>query len=103
MGCRQRASLTELIRVVAVSDATTVSITPDLRRSAPGRGAHLHPTAECLDLAERRRAFVRALRVEGAVDTDLIRLLVEARGGTTASSSRSDQLSDDLTEVSARS
>jgi len=99
VGCRQRASLTELIRVVAVSDATTVSITPDLRRSAPGRGAHLHPTAECLDLAERRRAFVRALRVEGAVDTDLIRLLVEARGGTTASSSRSD----DLTEVSARS
>ena len=95
--------MTELIRVVAVSDATTVSITPDLRRSAPGRGAHLHPKAECLDLAERRRAFARALRVEGAVDTDLVRLLVEGRGGTTATSLPSDELSDDLTEVSARS
>jgi predicted RNA-binding protein YlxR (DUF448 family) len=78
-------SVTELIRLVVVVDhfgATTgdteVLLTPDLRRSAPGRGAHLHPTTACLDLAERRRAFGRALRVEGGVDTRLVRRLVEA-------------------------
>jgi len=78
-------SVTELIRLVVVVDhtgATTgdteVLLTPDLRRSAPGRGAHLHPTTACLDLAERRRAFGRALRVEGGVDTRVVRRLVEA-------------------------
>ena len=35
---------------------------PDLKGSAPGRGAHLHPTLECFELAERKRAFARALR-----------------------------------------
>lgn len=35
---------------------------PDPTGSAPGRGAHLHPTDACLARAERSRAFVRALR-----------------------------------------
>ena len=70
--------MTELIRLVVVVDDTAVVLTPDLRRSAPGRGAHLHPTTACLDLAERRRAFGRAFKVEGAVDGGLVRTLVEA-------------------------
>ena len=37
-------------------------VVPDPRGTAPGRGAHLHPTAACFALAERRRAFARALR-----------------------------------------
>ncbi len=37
-------------------------VRPDPDGSAPGRGAHLHPTTECYDLAVRRRAFARALR-----------------------------------------
>ena len=78
VGCRVRASVTELIRVVAVRDATPVALAADLRRSAPGRGAHLHPTTACLDLAERRRAFGRALRVEGPVDAAAVRRMVEA-------------------------
>lgn len=40
-------------------------VMPDLKGTAHGRGAHLHPTAECLALAERRRAFARALRYPG--------------------------------------
>ena len=80
VGCRERASATELIRVVAVGAGTPAWVlTPDPRRSAPGRGAHLHPTTACLDLAERRRAFGRALRVEGAVDAVLVRQVLEAR------------------------
>ncbi len=37
-------------------------VAPDPAGSAPGRGAHLHPTDTCLARAERSRAFVRALR-----------------------------------------
>lgn len=38
-------------------------VRPDPDGTAPGRGAHLHPTTECYDLAVRRNAFARALRV----------------------------------------
>ena len=39
------------------------AVVPDPTGTLPGRGAHLHPTAECYDLAVRRKAFGRALRV----------------------------------------
>ncbi len=72
IGCRERAPQTTLVRFVAVrADATTV-VTPDPRRTMPGRGAHVHPDPACLDLARRRKAFGRALRVEGPLDLDLI-------------------------------
>jgi len=70
-------SLTELIRIVAVGDNTATVLAPDLRGGAPGRGAHLHPSTACLELAERRRAFVRALRLEAPASTDLVRRVVE--------------------------
>jgi uncharacterized protein len=35
----------------------------------PGRGAWLHPTTECINKALQRKAFGRALRVSGALDT----------------------------------
>jgi predicted RNA-binding protein YlxR (DUF448 family) len=41
---------------------TSWTVVPDPRGTAPGRGAHLHPTLECFELAERKRAFARALR-----------------------------------------
>ncbi|WP_432892382.1 YlxR family protein [Kribbella sp. CA-245084] len=43
-------------------------VLPDPGRRAPGRGAHLHPTAECFELAVRRKAFPRAFRVLGPLD-----------------------------------
>jgi predicted RNA-binding protein YlxR (DUF448 family) len=52
--------------VVAGSDAhgreRSWAVVPDPGGTAPGRGAHLHPTLECFELAERKRAFARALR-----------------------------------------
>jgi len=39
------------------------AVVPDPGRRAPGRGAHVHPDPACLDLAVRRKAFPRALRV----------------------------------------
>lgn len=63
VGCRKRAAKRELLRVTVGSDADGhPAVTPDPRGTAPGRGAHLHPTIECYDLAVRRKAFARALR-----------------------------------------
>ena len=65
LGCRQRAARHELLRVVATDQGSGLTVVPDPGRRLPGRGASLHPTPECLALAIRRRAFSRALRVEG--------------------------------------
>ena len=43
------------------------AVLPDPTGTAPGRGAHLHPSTECYDLAVRRKAFPRALRCEGGI------------------------------------
>ncbi|WP_347346295.1 YlxR family protein [Microbacterium sp.] len=68
VGCRARAPRSTLLRVV-VRDALLV---PDERASLPGRGAWVHDTTECVDAAIRRRAFGRALRVPGPLDTQTI-------------------------------
>ncbi|WP_460853392.1 YlxR family protein [Nocardioides montaniterrae] len=68
IGCRRRAAKSELLRVTVGSDPKTGQpvVVPDANATAPGRGAHLHPTTACYDLAVRRKAFARALRVTGA-------------------------------------
>jgi uncharacterized protein len=72
VGCRERVPAGQLLRVVARDGA----VVPDSGRPQPGRGAHLHPSADCLDLAERRRAFPRALRVPAPLDVSALRALV---------------------------
>ena len=68
IGCRKRAAKRELLRVTAGSDSHgRPAVVPDPTATAPGRGAHLHPTSECYDLAVRRKAFPRALRLEGGL------------------------------------
>lgn len=69
VGCRVRAEAGELLRVVLVDG----DLAFDLRRRAAGRGAWLHPESDCLDKAERRRAFARALRVPGPLDNERLR------------------------------
>ena len=41
------------------------AVVPDPTATAPGRGAHVHPTRECYELAVRRKAFIRALFPKG--------------------------------------
>ena len=66
VGCRARAAKRELVRVTVGSDAHgRLVVVPDPLGTAPGRGAHLHPTAACYELAVRRKAFGRALRITG--------------------------------------
>ncbi|MFJ3307917.1 YlxR family protein [Streptomyces sp. NPDC086549] len=73
VGCRERSAKTELLRIVAIEDACV----PDPRGTLPGRGAYVHPALVCLDQAVRRRAFTRALRAPGALDTKALRQYVE--------------------------
>ena len=73
MGCRQRAAKKDLLRIVAIEDECV----PDHRGTLPGRGAYVHPALVCLDLAVRRRAFVRAFRARGPLDTAGLRQAVE--------------------------
>jgi len=63
----------DLLRIVMIEGECV----PDRRGTLPGRGAYVHPTPVCLDLAVRRRAFTRALRAPGALDTKALRLYVE--------------------------
>ena len=69
VGCRTRAPASELLRFVVTGAGDHLRLVPDPRRRLPGRGAHLHPDPACFALAERRRAFGRALRFTGVADT----------------------------------
>ncbi|WP_218123905.1 YlxR family protein [Quadrisphaera sp. DSM 44207] len=73
MGCRQRGDRSRLLRVVAAGVDGVVSAVPDPQARQPGRGAWVHADPACLDLAERRRAFSRALRQQGPVDASAVR------------------------------
>ena len=75
VGCRGRGARTELLRVVAVGDV----LVPDPRARLAGRGAWLHPVADCLDLAVRRRALPRALRVPGPLEVRAVREEIDRR------------------------
>jgi uncharacterized protein len=73
VGCRERAAKDDLLRIVAIEGECV----PDHRGTLPGRGAYVHPALVCLDLAVRRRAFPRALRAQGPLGTEALRLAVE--------------------------
>ncbi|HET8593856.1 MAG TPA: YlxR family protein [Intrasporangium sp.] len=74
MGCRRTDSWSALLRVVAdqAEDERptrgAIILRPDPGHRMRGRGAWLHPTPECFELAVRRKAFGRALRLQAPVD-----------------------------------
>jgi predicted RNA-binding protein YlxR (DUF448 family) len=63
IGCGERAAKPDLVRVVAAGD----ELVPDVTMRLPGRGAYLHPSLACLERAQRRKAFPRALRLPAAL------------------------------------
>ncbi|MCS5728444.1 YlxR family protein [Herbiconiux moechotypicola] len=73
VGCRARATRSSLLRVVArdrVPEGQVLVV--DETATLPGRGAWLHPSPECFQKAVTRRAFGRALRLDGALDTTTV-------------------------------
>ncbi|WP_425954431.1 YlxR family protein [Xylanimonas sp. McL0601] len=76
VGCRERDLRSALLRLVLVPDAAAGAsprVVVDERKALPGRGAWVHPSAACLDLAVRRRAVPRALRVTAPLDLAAVR------------------------------
>jgi predicted RNA-binding protein YlxR (DUF448 family) len=73
----------DLLRLAAVSDRPGVyAVSVDTAGNLPGRGAWLHPDPQCLDVALRRRAIGRALRITGSPDTTAVVEFISARQGT---------------------
>ena len=61
LGCRQMKPKPELVRVVRSPEG---SVSVDLRGKAPGRGAYVCPSTDCLKKALRSKALSRSLGVE---------------------------------------
>ena len=76
MGCRERKSKREMIRVVRGTDGT---VHLDFGGKAPGRGAYLCPNPECLKKAMKANSLGRALEIE-IPQTDYDALLREMEG-----------------------
>ncbi|GII99399.1 hypothetical protein Slu03_17770 [Sediminihabitans luteus] len=74
MGCRGTGERSVLLRAVLDrTDADDARLVVDVARSLPGRGAWVHPDLRCVDLAERRRAWSRALRGPSVIDAGAVR------------------------------
>ncbi|WP_146804592.1 YlxR family protein [Cellulomonas persica] len=73
VGCRATGLRSALLRVVAADGGTGAPVlVVDVDRAMPGRGAWLHPDPGCLELATRRRAFGRALRLQVPPDVSAV-------------------------------
>jgi uncharacterized protein len=71
VGCREQSGRAGLLRVVLIEGR----VVPDLRGTLPGRGAYVHLAQTCVGLAVRRRAFQRAFRVPGPLETEELQKL----------------------------
>ena len=72
LGCRERANKSDLLRLVW----TPLGLRPDVPQRELGRGAYLHPRADCLAQAARGWAVGRALKVDGVTAGDLERAVI---------------------------
>lgn len=74
VGCREQDEQHRLLRVVGVASVSGSpgAALPDPSRREPGRGAYVHPLPGCMQIAEHRKAFGRALRVGSNADTTAV-------------------------------
>ena len=59
VACRQEAGKGALVRIVRQPDGSAAL---DRTGLAQGRGAYLHPTQACLELARKRKTLERSLK-----------------------------------------
>ncbi|MGC4932638.1 YlxR family protein [Gordonia sp. DT30] len=100
IGCRHRAEAPALVRLVARQGADGSAIVVDLAKTMPGRGAWLHPRADCVSAAMRRRAFGPALRAPGLVvgPDDLADVIGAAAPSPTTDDSRPENGPEQVAE-----
>ena len=80
IGCRRTAARSVLLRIVGGEVEGRLIAVPDPAAVRPGRGAWLHRDRGCVELAERRKAAGRALRLSGPVALDAVHLLLGHAG-----------------------
>ncbi len=73
VGCKTLGTRKTLIRVVLVNTELTI----DEGKKLPGRGAWLHSSRNCFDLALNRKAFGRALKQQFKADEKVLTLAIE--------------------------
>ena len=61
VGCDERKSKFDLIRIVHNRDDNTITI--DKKGKAPGRGAYICPDVECLKKAKKSNRIARSLKI----------------------------------------
>lgn len=80
LGCREMKPKRELIRVVRSPEG---SISIDGKGKAPGRGAYICPSSECLKRAIKAKAISRAFELEIPQEIyDALTAQMEAHNGT---------------------
>ena len=80
LGCREMKPKPELVRVVRSPEG---DVSVDLRGKAPGRGAYVCRSADCLKKALRSKALSRNLGVEIPPEIyDALAAQMEAADGT---------------------
>ncbi|MFD5867181.1 YlxR family protein [Corynebacterium sp. NPDC060344] len=77
---RTRLPEGRLLRMVARPDGDATRVIPDPRRRMPGRGAWITPTLDAWAVADKRRAFGRALKVSANADANPVREYLESLG-----------------------
>ena len=82
VGCRKQDEQHRLLRVVGVVSISGLpgAALPDPGRREPGRGAYVHPARSCMQIAEHRKAFGRALRVGSNADTTAVMQWIDQNG-----------------------
>ncbi len=83
IGCRGQGEKATLLRIVWSAGGPVA----DPGQTAPGRGAYLHRSADCLRAAVKRRSAGRALRVTG-VDPAALTAAVEPHLGPPGETAR---------------
>lgn len=83
VGCREMRPKKELVRIVRNNEGV---VSVDLKGKAPGRGAYICPSAECLQRARKTKALERAF--EQKVEPDIFaRLESELTDGAAGAAS----------------
>ena len=91
-----------MVAAGTAADGST-AVVPDVAARMPGRGAWVHPDTACLDLALRRRALPRALRVVGPIGPASLQQLAQHLGATSTTGSASTTTTAPPTDESTES